>query len=152
MLSLICNVSYYTDPRIGARPKLLTFSPNPSSVPAIARLRFIDPLHLASTAHGGVSSSPATKSSSSNIDKEPSPYPNIDVAMKAALKSWPGTPNGILRSWQLYEESNTILYVVQGNRYCENVGREHKSNNIFFVVDLAANLYHQKWCHIYFTS
>ena len=31
-------------------------------------------------------------------------------------------------------------------RYCENIGRAHKNNNIYFVVDLVNKLISQK-CH-----
>ena len=34
----------------------------------------------------------------------------------------------------------------QGNRFCENVERAHKSNNVLFVVDFNEGAYHQR-CH-----
>jgi hypothetical protein len=30
------------------------------------------------------------------------------------------------------------------DRYCENIGREHKSNNVMFVVDLKQRFFYQK--------
>lgn len=141
-------MDHYIDPRTGKRPKVLTYSPLPGSLPSIAKLRYLEgpagstssPLNLNSSRTNAT-----LRSTASNIDNEPSPHPHIDLGMKLALKSWPGTPNAHFRSWQYYEDSKTLVYVVQGNRYCENIGREHKSNSIFFVVDVPAGLFHQKW-------
>lgn len=39
-----------------------------------------------------------------------------------------------------------ITYHVARNRWCGNVGRAHRSNNVMFVVDLSLRVYYQK-CH-----
>jgi len=44
----------------------------------------------------------------------------------------------------MYQDSNQIMYHVEGNKYCEHIGREHKSNHITFVVDLKNWVYYQK--------
>ena len=43
------------------------------------------------------------------------------------------------------DNGNTIIHItITGNRYCLNIGREHRSNGIYFVVNERANVYHQK--------
>ena len=37
-----------------------------------------------------------------------------------------------------------LTYQVDGNRYCENIHREHKSNNIMLVVDVTYGVYYQR--------
>lgn len=37
-----------------------------------------------------------------------------------------------------------LLYTVQGSRYCQNVKREHKSNNVYIVVDMVKRVWAQK--------
>ena len=35
---------------------------------------------------------------------------------------------------------------MDGNRWCGNVGRQHKSNGVMYVVNLATGIFYQK-CH-----
>lgn len=39
-----------------------------------------------------------------------------------------------------------MVYSMTKNRYCERIGRQHKSNNVIYVVDLRMAVYYQK-CH-----
>jgi hypothetical protein len=43
---------------------------------------------------------------------------------------------GAVRSWLLSEEMGVLILNMRDNRYCGNVGRQHKSNGIFYVVDM----------------
>ena len=45
---------------------------------------------------------------------------------------------GQVRSWVDWPEAGLLLLNMRGNRWCGNVGRAHKSNGIFYVVDLQA--------------
>jgi len=66
-----------------------------------------------------------------------SPWNEIDdFIMKLAT---PGT----IHHWVYYEQSETIVYVIQGNRYCSSIGREHKRNQIKYVVNLPNATYYQ---------
>ena len=81
----------------------------------------------------------------------PSPFPVLDDFVLKHLATRGGV-KGTIRSWSLErrhtseEPSSTIessplpvvqvTYFLSGNRYCEHVGRPHKSNGIFWVVDL----------------
>ena len=46
---------------------------------------------------------------------------------------------GQVRSWVDWPEAGLLLLNMRGNRWCGNVGRAHKSNGIFYVVDLQAS-------------
>eukprot|EP01116_Phalansterium_solitarium_P006383 TRINITY_DN1867_c0_g2_i1.p3 TRINITY_DN1867_c0_g2~~TRINITY_DN1867_c0_g2_i1.p3 ORF type:complete len:152 (+),score=67.97 TRINITY_DN1867_c0_g2_i1:501-956(+) len=57
-----------------------------------------------------------------------------------------GGVQGSLRSWVYFEQSKVLIYNISKNRYCENLGRAHKSNHVFYVVDLLKQHFYQK-CH-----
>ena len=69
----------------------------------------------------------------------PSPYPVLDsfvqsvLAMRESLK-------GAIRAWSIEKDDDgkhlSITYQMSGNRWCECIQRSHKSNNIYWVVDL----------------
>ena len=44
-----------------------------------------------------------------------------------------GGSQGSIRSWILTDSGNVVLYNIKGNRFCGNIGRQHKSNGIFYV-------------------
>lgn len=39
-----------------------------------------------------------------------------------------------------------VVYNISGNRYCERIGRHHKSNHVMYIVDFRIAGYYQK-CH-----
>lgn len=43
-----------------------------------------------------------------------------------------------------YRKGAFLLYTVHGSRYCQNVKREHKSNNVYIVVDMQKKVWSQK--------
>lgn len=43
-----------------------------------------------------------------------------------------------------YRKGGFLLYTVGGTRYCQNVKREHKSNNVYIVVDMLKKVWAQK--------
>lgn len=43
-----------------------------------------------------------------------------------------------------YRKGAFFLYTVHGSRYCQNVRREHKSNNVYIVVDMLKKVWSQK--------
>lgn len=57
------------------------------------------------------------------------PFPELDKFVNRDLANWKRI-NGSIRSWSLNEnvplECTTISYQIKDNRYCENIGREHK--------------------------
>jgi hypothetical protein len=75
-----------------------------------------------------------------------SPFPRIDKFVAEFLKTRKGSNCGYLRNWLYFEKSGLLVYSVANNRYCENIGREHKSNHIMLCVDLQHGVIFQK-CH-----
>ncbi|KAH1233457.1 DNA-directed primase/polymerase protein [Glycine max] len=53
---------------------------------------------------------------------------------------------GNIHSWYYFSEFGLMVYSMTKNRYCERIGRQHKSNNVIYVVDLRMAVYYQK-CH-----
>ncbi len=41
-----------------------------------------------------------------------------------------------MRSWVEWPEAGLLLLNMRANRWCGNIDRAHKSNSIYFVVDL----------------
>ena len=50
------------------------------------------------------------------------------------MRSWVATP----------PETGLLLLNMRDNRWCGNVGRPHRSNGVFYVVDLLGGTWHQK--------
>lgn len=83
---------------------------------------------------------PSAKKASSQIIYGPSPFPALDEFVLSTLATR-GDSQGSIRAWSIdSEESRSIriTYQMSRNRWCECVGRAHKSNNIFWTVDLRA--------------
>ncbi len=55
-----------------------------------------------------------------------------------------GAAQGRVRSWLV--RSHCILVGIANNRWCGNIGRQHRSNGIFVVADLEAGVWYQR-CH-----
>ncbi|KAK7283601.1 hypothetical protein RIF29_13225 [Crotalaria pallida] len=73
-----------------------------------------------------------------------SPFPFLDefILSVASIGNIPGK----IHSWYLFSEFGLMVYSMTKNRYCERIGRQHKSNNVIYVVDLRRAEYYQK-CH-----
>uniref|UniRef100_UPI003AAA5D69 DNA-directed primase/polymerase protein n=1 Tax=Centroberyx gerrardi TaxID=166262 RepID=UPI003AAA5D69 len=53
---------------------------------------------------------------------------------------------GSIRRWNYFVSEQLLVYDIAKYRWCENVGRFHKSNNIMILVDLKEEVWYQK-CH-----
>lgn len=73
-----------------------------------------------------------------------SPFPAVDLFIEsiACIEGIPGK----IRSWYWFSEYSVLVYNINGNRYCENIGRQHKSNHVMYIVDFRTAGYYQK-CH-----
>jgi hypothetical protein len=95
------------------------------------------------------SSSPSKKSTVLKGDRlnefEHSPFPEIDRFVANSLRQRKGG-RGYLRSWVYFKEALLLVYSIGGNRFCENINREHKSNHIMLVADFGSKIVYQK-CH-----
>jgi hypothetical protein len=57
-----------------------------------------------------------------------------------------GCAGASVRAWSASPVSGLATLHMQGNRFCENAGRAHKSNNVSFAVDFREGAYFQR-CH-----
>ncbi|XP_059942142.1 DNA-directed primase/polymerase protein isoform X3 [Mesoplodon densirostris] len=73
-----------------------------------------------------------------------SPYPEIDQFV-LSLVNKNGIKGGI-RRWNYFFPEELLVYDICKYRWCENIGRPHKSNNIMILVDLKNEVWYQK-CH-----
>ncbi|OQU89936.1 hypothetical protein SORBI_3002G297500 [Sorghum bicolor] len=73
-----------------------------------------------------------------------SPFPALDGFIESIASF--GNVSGKIRSWFWFSQESLIIYNILRSRYCENIGREHKSNHVFYIVDFQRAAYYQK-CH-----
>ena len=68
-----------------------------------------------------------------------SPFPFVDAFVRDGLGSRGGV-EGSLRAWSVEVDAKgipqIITYQMSRNRWCECLGRPHRSNNIMWMVDL----------------
>ncbi|KAL9982229.1 hypothetical protein ACROYT_G004254 [Oculina patagonica] len=81
---------------------------------------------------------------SSQSGYEHSPYPEIDQFILQVINK--GGVQGEIRRWVFFPQGKLLTYDILKNRWCENIGRAHKSNHIMIVADLRLGVYYQK-CH-----
>jgi hypothetical protein len=62
------------------------------------------------------------------------------------FNGWSCCEGAAIRSWTAFPEYGVLVLNLFGNRFCENVERAHKSNNVMFVVDFREEAYYQR-CH-----
>lgn len=72
--------------------------------------------------------------------KSPFPYLDVFVESVASIGNIPGK----IRSWYWFSEYALMVYSMSRNRFCERIGRQHKSNHVMYVVDLQRGVYYQK--------
>ncbi|KAB1204910.1 DNA-directed primase/polymerase protein [Morella rubra] len=73
-----------------------------------------------------------------------SPFPDLDKFVESIASI--GNISGKIRSWYWFSEYGLMIYSMSRNRYCERIGRQHKSNHVMYIVDLRRAAYYQK-CH-----
>ncbi|XP_053109420.1 DNA-directed primase/polymerase protein isoform X2 [Hemicordylus capensis] len=73
-----------------------------------------------------------------------SPYPEIDNFVLSLVNK--DNVKGGIRRWNYFSLEQLLVYDISNYRWCKNIGRAHKSNNIMIVVDLKRELWYQK-CH-----
>nr|BAB10428.1 unnamed protein product [Arabidopsis thaliana] len=85
-----------------------------------------------------------------------SPFPQLDQFIESTAST--GNVPGKIRCWYWFSEDGLIVYSMLRNRYCERIGREHKSNHgticsqpiydirvsMMYIVDLRRGIYYQK--------
>ncbi|XP_060552472.1 DNA-directed primase/polymerase protein-like [Ruditapes philippinarum] len=73
-----------------------------------------------------------------------SPYPEVDEFIQNIITQDSG--KGVIRHWTYFHQGELLVYEIAKYRYCHNIGRHHRSNNIMLIVDLHAGVWYQK-CH-----
>ncbi|KAK1272890.1 hypothetical protein QJS04_geneDACA013180 [Acorus gramineus] len=71
-----------------------------------------------------------------------SPFPALDAFVESIASS--GNESGRIRCWYWFSEYGLLVYSMSRNRYCERIGREHKSNHVMYIVDFRIAGYYQK--------
>ncbi|KAI9326127.1 hypothetical protein BDR26DRAFT_877964 [Obelidium mucronatum] len=60
--------------------------------------------------------------------------------------SFPTKPT--IKSVSCFSNDKILLYAISGNKFCFNVQRHHKSNGVYYTVDLKRGVFNQR-CHDY---
>ncbi|XP_042556603.1 DNA-directed primase/polymerase protein isoform X2 [Dipodomys spectabilis] len=73
-----------------------------------------------------------------------SPYPEVDRFVLSLVNR--NDVEGGIRRWNYFFPEELLVYDICKYRWCENIGRAHRSNNIMILVDLKNEVWYQK-CH-----
>ncbi|KAG7485189.1 hypothetical protein JOB18_005058 [Solea senegalensis] len=73
-----------------------------------------------------------------------SPHQEVDNFVLSLVKK--DGIHGSIRRWNYFVTEQLLVYDIAKYRWCENVEKFHKSNNIMIVVDLKEEVWYQK-CH-----
>ncbi|KAM6940597.1 DNA-directed primase/polymerase protein [Xenentodon cancila] len=73
-----------------------------------------------------------------------SPYQEVDSFVLTLVRK--DGIQGNIRRWNYFAAEQLLVYDIAKYRWCEHVGRFHKSNNIMIVVDFKEEVWYQK-CH-----
>ncbi|XP_048186454.1 DNA-directed primase/polymerase protein [Perognathus longimembris pacificus] len=73
-----------------------------------------------------------------------SPYPEVDRFVLSLVNR--SDVKGGIRCWNYFFPEELLVYDICKYRWCENIGRAHRSNNIMILVDLKNEVWYQK-CH-----
>ncbi|XP_070842083.1 DNA-directed primase/polymerase protein [Chaetodon trifascialis] len=73
-----------------------------------------------------------------------SPHRDVDDFVLTVVRK--DGVHGNIRRWNYFAPEQLLVYDIVKYRWCENVQRFHKSNNIMIVVDLKEEVWYQK-CH-----
>ncbi|XP_029412250.1 DNA-directed primase/polymerase protein isoform X2 [Nannospalax galili] len=73
-----------------------------------------------------------------------SPYPEVDQFVLSLVTK--NDIKGGIRRWNYFFPEELLVYDISKYRWCKNIGRAHKSNNIMILVDLKNEVWYQK-CH-----
>lgn len=77
-----------------------------------------------------------------------SPLPKLEEFIVSSLGNRGGV-QGSIGTWSLGPPvpiPRSISFTMKNNRFCENISRAHKSNNIIWVVHLIDRVCWQNWC------
>ena len=136
MDSLVCNVA--PEARL---IRCFDDSGDTAAAPTAKTARASARARQAIPSHGGNTAGDIYGAASTILG--PSPYPDIDKFIESVCSHIEGPP-GSIRSWVSLDDGAVLLYNIKGNRFCGNIGRQHQSNGVFYVVDLQQGVWYQK--------
>uniref|UniRef100_A0A670ITU4 DNA-directed primase/polymerase protein n=1 Tax=Podarcis muralis TaxID=64176 RepID=A0A670ITU4_PODMU len=112
----------------------------------ICNVRFSDSLKILSCDNPKEAKEKSTDldGSVSNGGYQFSPYPEIDNFVLFLVNK--DNVQGGIRRWNYFSLEQLLVYDISKYRWCMNIGRAHKSNNIMIVIDLKSENWYQK-CH-----
>ena len=73
-----------------------------------------------------------------------SPFGAVDAFVEAVCTQ--DGAQGRVSRWSVAPGSRTLWLGIRGNRWCGRIGRAHRSNGVYYVVDLEAGTWSQR-CH-----
>ncbi|KAK7912902.1 hypothetical protein WMY93_013113 [Mugilogobius chulae] len=120
LASLVCNISF-------TGQRILTFSRETEA-----------------NQSGRRQYGPAANKGSSLSGCSSSPHQELDQFVLTLVQK--DGIQGSIRRWSYFAADQLLVYDIANFRWCENVTRFHKSNNILIVVDLKEEVWYQK-CH-----
>ncbi|XP_015694625.1 DNA-directed primase/polymerase protein [Oryza brachyantha] len=71
-----------------------------------------------------------------------SPFPALDGFIESIASF--GNVSGKIRCWYWFSHYGLMIYSMSRSRYCEHIGREHKSNHVMYIVEFQRAAYYQK--------
>ena len=77
-----------------------------------------------------------------------SPYPELDAYVTRLLSC--GGTQGYIRQWSYFPMGELMVYDVAKNRWCDNIQRQHKSNNVMFVFHVDCFVYNSSSIYLVF--
>ncbi|EGF82076.1 hypothetical protein BATDEDRAFT_87146 [Batrachochytrium dendrobatidis JAM81] len=81
------------------------------------------------------------------MDYSEQSFPALERFLISAIKSInPSSKVPFIQKTMYMSELNQVWFKISNNRYCHNIGREHQSNGVYYVFDLATFVYFQR-CH-----
>ena len=120
---------------------------------------------FSSSSSSSSSSFSASSSSSLRARPGPSPFPAVDAFIEGVATSLTGDGRqATVRSWAVAEgegenggqqpssnqnpppTTTTLVLSLRDGRFCGGVGRPHRSNGVYYVVDLRSGTFRQR-CH-----
>ena len=87
-------------------------------------------------------------SSSLRMRNDRFPFPSLWSNVLNQWEALSRLQGGFIRSWSVWKDDEgwKVRLEIGGNRWCMNIGRAHKSNHIYFILDLSRSCFFQK-CH-----
>merc|ERR1711865_331422 len=133
------NMSLYSTPKSSSSPE--TLESNQSRVLEVEEGSLSGSFPVRSRATNSNAGSQRKFTPSISMTRQGTPVPSLDNFVTEYLGTrGPLSIKGSIRAWSieydLRERPVSFTYQMQRNRFCELIGRSHKSNNIFWTVDI----------------